>query len=208
MMNIFHDIYIVERNGRTFYAHWKNRYDPATALLAAGGAGLGLQTMGILQQGRETQQIANQRSAVDIANAKAVERAAAEEATVRREQTRKLIASQKSAAATGGIRLNVGVPLLVEAETRNMAAREITFLMNRAGAEAGSLRHSAALEKYGGKLANKQAKLSAITTAVSGITSLAFMGYEAGMFTKPPTIKTSPAPGFGVTPTHLGTFYA
>ena len=210
-MNIFDTVYRVERNGRVWLLHWKNRYDP-TLLIALSAAGTGLQIAGTLQQGDEADQIARQRAQIDLDNAVAVEEAAEDQARARTERTRRLIATQKSTAAASGIRINVGAPLLIEAETRRIQAQETGFLMERAGAEATRLRTTAELERKGGRLAKKRARFAAIMQGLQGATSIAFLGIESGLFSGTPTIKTTPSfdtsAGFRGLPTHLGTSFA
>jgi hypothetical protein len=209
-MSIFRTVYQVERNGRVFLLHWKNRYDPMTLAMGGVAAGTGLQIGGSLQQGRDANAIAKQRAAVDIAQAEAVERAAGQEARVRAEGTRRLLASQRSAAAAGGIRINAGAPLVIAADTRRLAARETGFMLDRSRAEAEAYRQSAAIERATGKLAKKRAKRSALMQALTGATNIAMMGYQGGMFSgksgagiplRGAASPLSPA-------NHLGNYYA
>ena len=51
-MSVFNTIYEVERSGKVFRLHWKNRYDPVT-LLVLGAVGTGISVAGTLQQGRQ-----------------------------------------------------------------------------------------------------------------------------------------------------------
>ena len=206
-MNIFQAVYPVERNGRVFLLHWKNRYDPGTAMMLAMGAtaaGTGMQISGSLRQGREAEAIAKQRAAVDLANANAVEKAAREEAVVRAEGTRRLLASQLSTAAAGGIRINEGVPLVIAADTRRIAARETGFVLDRAEAEAEQFRQNAAIERAAGKQAKKRARFSALMAGLQGGIAIGSMGYASGGTRIPANQGGAP-----IRPTnHLGNMYA
>ena len=55
---------------------------------------------------------------MDEQNAVAVREASVEKARIEGERGRRLLATQKVTAAAGNIRINVGSPLVIEAETR------------------------------------------------------------------------------------------
>lgn len=149
-------------------------YDPITLLVIA-GVGVAAQISGTLQAGKDANEIAKARARVDIENAEAVDEAADEEAKIRREKGRRLISEQKSEFAAGGIRLNVGSPLVIEAETNAEITRDIGFLLKRRRAESAGFRSSAALEIATGKAAKKQSRQKAFAQGIQGFGSIAFM---------------------------------
>jgi len=184
--HIFKTIYTVERNGKTFFLHWKYRFDPIITPLAVGGmiAGTTMGITGTLQAGKEAEQIAEQRAAIDIKSAEAARRASVEEAKIRKEQGRRLIERQKGMAAAAGIRLNVGAPLVIEAQTEADIAKDIGFILERGREEAGYYRSRAGLEIATGKAARRKSKWDAISQGLTGFGSFAMMGTEAGWWGK------------------------
>lgn len=169
---------LVERNGHVFIVgdpFDRFRYDPLTLAAIAVGVGTTLQVAGTLQQGKDVEDIAKARAAIDIQNAAAVDEAADEEAKIRRERGRKLIAEQKSLAAAGNIRINVGAPLVIEAETNAAVTKDIGFALKRARVESAGFRSSAALEIASGKAAKRQSKFKALSQGILGFGSIAFM---------------------------------
>ncbi len=175
-MSIFSEIIRVERNGTVFLLHWRYRYDPATLAVGALVAGTSLQVFGTLQQGDEAERIAKERAAIDIRNAEAVREAAVEEADIKGEQRRRFLATQKSQAAAGGIRINVGSPLVIEAETQAAFAKDIGFGLERGRVESEAFRSSARLEKKAGKAAKKQSRFRALSQGLLGFGSIASLG--------------------------------
>ena len=169
---------LVERNGHVFIVGGlfdRFRYDPITLAILAVGVGTTLQVAGTLQQGKDANEIAKARAQVDIDNAEAVDKAADEEAKIKRDKGRRLIAEQKGAAAAGGIRINVGAPLVIEAETRAAITRDIGFALKRRRTESDAFRSSAALEIAGGKAAKKRSRQKAFAQGIQGFGSIAFM---------------------------------
>ena len=188
------DIIEVEKNGKLWRLHWRDKYDPITLSLAATAVGTGLQVAGTLKQGKQAQEIAEQRAAIDVQNAEAVRRASVEEAKIKSERGRKLIETQKSQAAAGGIRLNVGVPLVIEAETNAILAQDISFGLERGRVEEDAFLSSAALEIAGGKAAKKRSKFAALTQGLTGGAGVISGASDAGLFSKTPTPFDNPFP--------------
>ncbi len=150
-------------------------YDPFTLVAIAVGVGTVAQIGGTLQQGKDAEEIAQARAAVDIENAEAVDEATDEAAKIRREKGRRLISEQKSEFAAGGVRINVGAPLVIEAETNAAITRDIGFALKRGRAESTAFRSSAALEIASGKAAKKRSRQRAIAQGIQGFGSIAFM---------------------------------
>lgn len=212
-MGVF-DIIEVERNGRLWRLHWKNRYDPITlTVLALTATGIGT-AVGIgqtLKQGKEAEKISKARAQIDLENAEAVRRQSVEEARIEKEKGRRLLATQKVTAAAGGIRINVGAPLVIEAETQADIAKEVGFILERGRAGEGAFRSSAAIEIAVGKSLRRRSKFDAISQGLLGFGAIAMGASSAGLFSKTPAITTTPAPGAGAgfgRPTHTGGFFA
>ncbi len=181
------DVELVERNGYVFFGHWKYRFDPVT-LLVLGAVGTGISVAGTLQQGRQQEKIAKRQAEIDIANAKKVREATVEEARIKREEGQRLLARQKGVAAAGGIRLNVGIPLLIETETQADISQDIGFILERGGEEAEFLRSRAGITRASGKAARRKSKFSALTQGLLGAATIGFQAREAGLFKGTPSI--------------------
>lgn len=197
-MNIFDTIYEVERNGQIWRLHWKNRYDPLAIAISAAVVGTGIQVAGTLEEGRQTAQIRQARAAIDIENAEAVREAAVEEARIEREKGIRFKATQRAQAAAGGIRINVGAPLVIAAETEAVISKEIGFILQGGRVEEEAFRESARIEIATGKAAKKQSRLSALSQGLLGITNIALLGAKPSAA---PTLKGTPR-----SPIRTGTF--
>ena len=151
----------------------------------------GIQAASALQSGniseanaQEAADIARQRAELDEANAKAIRRTSVERALILQEQRDRLLASQTSAFISGGIRTNVGVPLLVEAETRADIAKDTGFILETGRVQSAQLRSSAGFRgakakriESIGKSRKRKSRLDAIGIATGA--SLSFLGVAA-----------------------------
>lgn len=180
------DVEIIERNGYVFFAHPRRRFDPITLAVIAMGAGTGIGIANTLKGGKQTEKIANARAEIDIQNAEAARRSSVEKSKIKGERGRRLIETQKSTAAAGGVRINVGSPLVIEAQTRADIATDIGFILERGRTESNFYRSRAAVERATGKAARRKSKWDAISQGLMSAGSIAFMGSQAGMFSKTP----------------------
>lgn len=138
--------------------------------------------MGMLTTRAEAKQaeaIAERRAAIDIKSAEMVERAGVEEARIKKERMRRLIEQQKGIAAAGGIRLDVGAPLVIEAETRAEYAKDIGFGLERSRELAALYKSRAGLERYYGKIKKRRSRWDIIT---QGAGLLGSMGTDFDWF--------------------------
>ena len=158
--------------------------DPIKLAIAGVAAGTGIGIKGTLEQGKQVEKIAKQRAAVDIASAEATEKTSIERAKIRRERGRRTLATQKSEFAAGNIRLNVGAPLVVEAETRDIITQDVGFILEGGRTEADFFRSRAGLERAAGKVTKRKSRFSAISQGLLGFGNLAFKGKQAGFFNK------------------------
>ncbi len=161
-------------------AKW--RFDPFTIGIILMGVGTVVGMKATLEQGKEAKKIANARAAVDLENAKAVRRASVEEAKIKKVKGRRLLATQRSVAAASGVLINVGSPLVIAAETRDIIADDVGFILERGRAETGFFESSAAIETARGEAALRKSKWDAISQGLTGFGSIAFMGAQAGTF--------------------------
>ena len=155
-------------------ARW--RFDPMAMAMTAMVAGTTMGMTGTLKAGKQAEQIAGQRAAIDIKNAEAARRASVEKVRIRKEQGRKLIERQKSLTAAAGIRLDIGSPLLIETQTEADVAKDIGFILERGREEAGFYRSRAGLEIATGKMKRRRSKWEAMSTGLKGFGSIAFLG--------------------------------
>ncbi len=151
----------------------------------------GIQAASALQSGniseanaKEAADIQQQRAELDEANAKAVRRTSVERALILQEQRDRLLASQTSGFISGGIRTNVGVPLLVETETRADIAKDTGFILETGRVGSAQLRSSAGFRNVAakriesiGRSRKRRSRLSAIGIATGA--SLSFLGVVA-----------------------------
>jgi len=151
-------------------------------MMGAQGFGTAMQVSSKLQAGKDAQKLANYRAAMDVQAAEDTRRKSVEESRILAEKRGKIISSQKSGYAAGGIMMNVGAPLVVATQTRDDIAKDMGFVLETGRRESAAYMASAAYEKASGKMARKQSKWDAIGTGISGFGSMAYMGYQGGMF--------------------------
>ena len=177
-MNPFKDTIQIEKNGRIWTLHWKNRYDPVTIALV----GVGMQAAGQIQagqaakaQGEAEQEILNQ-------NAKLKEREAAAELARSREEARQfgkegeaLLGKQQVTLAKGGVLTAQGTPaLLLEETAKELEADRMAILrdgfLNESFrlSEAENLRYQGRAAKAKGENLAKGSILSAGGTLLTG----------------------------------------
>lgn len=148
--------------------------------ITAMAVGTGISIAGTLKQGKEAEKIGKARAAIDLENAKAARNASVEKARIASERGRKLLATQQGAFAASGIRMNVGSPLVIEAQTREDVGKDVGFILEQGRAEEDYYKSSAAIERAMGKNARSQSKYSAWSQGLQGFGSIAFMGMNAG----------------------------
>ena len=126
-----------------------------------------------LQRGKTAEQEGKLRAEIDMREADAIREAAVEKATITKEAEQRLLAAQTGIAAAGGIRVNVGSPLVVKAETRAAIAKEVGFSLKASRIREAALRASAISERKEAKAVRKESRFAAITNITYG--SIAFM---------------------------------
>jgi len=175
-----------------------------TLAIGALGVGTVMQMQATRQEGewvgeiaetraRIEEQTAEARAEIDRQNAISARRMSVEEAGIKSERGRRLIAKQKGLAAAGNVRLNVGSPLVIEADTQALIARDIGFILESGREKERYYKSSAALElsmggikaateRTIGKTAKKRAKRSVWAQGIKGFGSIAYLGAESGLF--------------------------
>jgi hypothetical protein len=148
--------------------------DPIVTPLAVGamvgGTVLGARSQ--LQEGREIEALSRERAAIDEANARAVERQTREAVLLEQERGRKFLKTQKAQFAAANVRVDVGSPLVVAAQTRADLLKDIGFIFERGETEASRLRSGADIERRTGEAARRQSRWRAFATLGQGLGSL------------------------------------
>jgi hypothetical protein len=129
-------------------------------------------------EGDIANEIAKSRAAIDLQNAEAVEEASVEQARIVSKQGIEFLATQKSAAAASGIRINVGSPMVIAAETQAAIAKEKGFALKAGSGRGAAFRASARNERLTGRFLKNRAKLKALAIGVRGAANIAFMGSQ------------------------------
>lgn len=151
----------------------------AMAFMAAGTT---MGVMSTLQEGKDVQKLANARALVDIENAKAVERRAREAASIKAEQGRKFLASQKAAFAAGNVRVDIGSPLVIEAQTRADILKDMGYILEEGEMQKAAYLNQASYERAYGKAKRRQSKWDAISSGLMGFGKLGMLGADQGWF--------------------------
>jgi len=154
------------------------------AMMGTMAVGTAMQVQATKQQGADTMKLAEQRAAIDMANADAAENSSVEEAKIKADQGRRLIETQKSNFAAANVRINVGDPLVIEKETQENIASDVGYILEGGRTQADAYRSSAALEIATGKAAKKNSKSTALIQGLSGFGTIGMMGYKSGWGSK------------------------
>jgi len=138
---------------------------PALAWAAMIG-GTGLSALSTLAGGREAAKAGKLQQQQFEAEAKAESQAGAEEAYLKRQEGRRLTASQIAAISASGSGM-VGSNLIVMAETARNVEMDALTIERNAGVRATALRTQGALARYEGQLARRNARMRAFTEGLS-----------------------------------------
>ena len=149
----------------------------AAAMMAIG---TGSQMIGQYQQGKAEQKISNARAQIELMNAEQAQKRAMEAAKIKAEQGQKLMARQKAAFAASNIRVDVGSPLVLEAQTRADVLKDIGYILDEGEMARVSHMNAAGMEKAYGRMRKRQSLWDMIGTGGKGFGSLYSMGGNAG----------------------------
>ena len=152
------------------------------AMMGAMAAGTTMSIYGAREEGKAAQELANARAAIDIEQAKYARKRSKEEAGIHAEEGKRFLAKQKALYAASNVRTDVGAPLLIKAKAKSDIVRDIEYILEGGEFEALGYEQSAAYERAYGKSVKKQSRLSAWSKALQGYGSLAYLGYEGGLF--------------------------
>ena len=136
----------------------------------------GIEVSSALKQGRVSEQIGEARAAVYRKQAESVREAAVERAKIIAEHGRRLREKQRAAFISGGIKTNVGAPLLLAQKTRADIAKDIGFNLQVGRTEAGRLRSAAGWEERLGRYKREKSKWEAIGIAAGR--SISYLGLD------------------------------
>ncbi len=186
---IFKESIFVERDGRIFQLHWKNRFDPVTVAIVAGAA---LGAAGQIQAGKAAERQGKAEQEILDFNAKIKEREAAaelerSEAAARKfgEEGEALKGKQRVAIARGGVLASEGTPAFLLEETAfNLEADRLEILkegfLSKSFrlSEAENLRASGRAAKVRGKAAKSASRFQATGTLLTGLGTAAIAAEE------------------------------
>jgi len=163
--------------------------------IAATATSTGLAMYAQHEAGKQADEVAKANALNRQIEAENARTASEEEARNKQDEGRHFIATQKATAAAGNIMLNVGAPLVIEADTRNILAREKGYILKRGRDEANYLTNQANIELAIGKNAKSQANKRALAIGIAGVGSIAGTAADAGWFKQ--GSKTSNSSLFG-----------
>lgn len=135
-------------------------------------------------------------------NAKLARQNAAERAKVQAEKGRRLMASQKAGFAAGGVRVDVGAPLVIESDTKELVSKDIATTMRAGSQQARMFLNQAANQRYQAEMFELSANIAedygstmgnssiwdAVGSGVQGLGSLATIGSQMGWFSSAPRL--------------------
>lgn len=166
----------------------------ATFAIAAMAIGTGMSAYSQYKQGKEQEELHEQRAKVARLDAKAVIKASRHEAREKRKEGRRFRASQKALFAASGIRI-AGTPLLVMKETADEFETEAALIQEGGMTEGRRLRSFARMERQMGASAYRAGKWGAGSTLLTGAGRMGMYGSQQGWFGGGGTSTPSSASG-------------
>jgi hypothetical protein len=149
----------------------------ATAAIAMMAVGSGFSAMSSANAGKANQRLAEMNAQVaEIQAEDAIARGRVEEG-IHRKKVRGMIGSQRAAFAAGGVDVNSGSALDVQADTAKFGEMDALTIRMTAAREAWGYKVGATDMRARGELANYQGKQQAIGTIVSAAGSMAGQKY-------------------------------
>lgn len=144
------------------------------------------------QQGQQASDVARYNRKVALNQAEQAKQAAAVAAENRREETQRLLATQRARAGASGIMTEEGSPLLVMLESEETALVDIARIRAGGQRQAEGFTAEAGFQGYAGRQARRAGTLNASASLLSGVAS-AYGSYR-GSGT---TATTGTSPGYG-----------
>jgi len=152
------------------------------------------------QNARRQKELAERRAAIELENARRAKEEAAEEAQLEEEKGQKFLQRQKALFLASGVRIDVGAPLVIEAQTKRDLAMQKGFILEEgrdiadiyrmraeyereygsAAMASGLL--EAAYERQSGRAAKRQSRWDMWSSILSTAGKAGSMGYRAGWF--------------------------
>jgi len=160
--------------------------------IASQVAGPLMQMMTGRAEGEETQDLSKYRQALLQRDREMVRARSEEQVALLSEKRTRFIETQKSQAATGNVKINVGSPLVIESQTNALIAKDMSFILGEARYQDKLLGEEIALEKYYAKKAKKSSRFSTLSQGLSLGSSVFSMGKDAGGFGNLFGNKTTP----------------
>jgi len=148
----------------------------AIVSLAITAVGTGVSAYSSYQSGKAQQRINEYNAKVNEQDAANRERDGRMLANAQRARSQKILATQRTLYAKGGVVGETGSPLMVMAEQAGQLEMAALDVGRTANAEAGRLKTQAVLDRMSGKAARQAGTLNAVGTVLSGAGSVG-MGY-------------------------------
>jgi hypothetical protein len=156
----------------------------APIAMAATAIGTGMQVYSGIRQGQLAEKIGKQRAAVDRMRADRAFENSMSESERLAERRKRLIAQNLSQMAAGNVMINSPMGIAATKETERVINQDISDILRRGRQEKADYLYSAEMEEEMGKARKRQSVWDAVGTGAQGAGSIAWMGYEAGMWGK------------------------
>jgi len=165
-INPLRDNVLVEKNGRRYQLHWRNRYDPTTIGLTLFATGAGLSAYSTLEAGKQTAELGKIAQQQYEQDAKAAVEAGRYESLQKRKEGTRAKAKQIAQAFAQGGTLT-GSKLEIIAETAEEFEADARVIMHNYQIEATRLRNIGAIERYKGQTARRASRIRAFSNLLS-----------------------------------------
>ena len=158
----------------------------AWVAVSVAAIGAGISATAAIEQGQAAKSAADANASAQRQTAISAENSAAIQASGKQQATRKLIASQVTAAGAGGIDSSTGTPLTVEGQTAQMGELDSLRIINNAQRTAWGYNTQANIDEFQGNAAQTGGYMSAGGTLLSSAGSAYFGGAKAGLWGSAP----------------------
>lgn len=141
--------------------------------MVAGLVGTGVQVYSAIEQGKAQNRLAQYNAQMAEREAKLAERRGQLAAEAQRRSNDQLLARQRAGYAASGVVVDVGSPLLVQAQQAGYAEMAILQELETGGMESDAFNQQAVLDRYEGASAKSASRLNAFGTILQGTSQFA-----------------------------------
>lgn len=158
--------------------------------LIISAVGTGVAVYGAIESANQQKKMADENEAMNLRNAQAAREKAAYDATMKREENRKLLSRQRVLYAKAGVDINSGTPLMTMAYQADQMEEDARNIESMGEVNASQLVNRARLFSIQGSQAVKSGNVGAVGTILTGAST--YYGIKSKGTSYPYSYDTNP----------------